>query len=286
MSSTIDEEGDFLLTSFCLKLGTMKKTLLLIALATLVTTINVDAQSKGSQLNSGGKARTSSSVGKRTTSKPSNSNVNSNHNSHKAKPKARVNSSTTSSKPARNYRKDEDYTHNNNSSTESTSTTNVNPAPPVVDYTNGVFTVGPNFQQTTDYSYMCRYRNTVFARSFNTRNCVFPRVRTLNSRNNFLNVNPMLMALTNTTADTMFVDVSFFGKQASYSWQLQSWTTNTFAASVVLAPGETKYVYQYRQFYKMNVYTKSKSEENLINEYSGNCSRTNIYLSLSGDLPK
>jgi hypothetical protein len=264
----------------------MKKTLLLIALATLVTTVNVDAQSKGSQLNSGGKARTSSSVGKRTTSKPSNSNVTSNHNSHKAKPKARVNSSTTSSKPSRNYRKDEDYTHNTNSNTENTSTTNVNPAPPVVDNVNGVFTVGPNYQTTSDYSYMCRYQNTVFARSFNTRNCVFPIRKNQFSRNSFMNGSTKLMSLKNITADTIVVDVSFFGLLTQSYSQLSGTPTNSFFASVVIPPGETAYIFQYRQHYKMNVYTRKRAEENLINEYTGNCSRTNIYLSLSGDLPK
>ncbi len=249
------------------------KKILLVILVSLISIINVEAQSKSLQLNNnGGKSRTSSTSGKVTSVKPS-SNANSIQRGQKVKPQ--VNKSVSNSKPIHTYRKDEDYTHNINSNTDNNSYTSTT----TVECMNGVFTVGPNFQKTTDYAYMCRYINTDFARSFNTVNCVFPMVYTQNSRNIFLNVNPKLMALTNVTPDSMIVDISFFGMQ--YNNQLNSWTTNTLVTSVVLAPGETHYIYQYRKFYKMNVYTKNRSEENLINQYTGNCSPVNIYLSLT-----
>ena len=261
----------------------MKRIVLLTAFATLVTTIHVDAQSKGSQLSSGSRSFSgSSNGGKTTTNRPSVVTSTSSKANHSSAPKMRVGSSSKPTGPNHGFRKDDDFTRNgNNNSGAST------PYVPQVTITPGRrFDVGPSFQLFTDYSYMARYGNNQFFRNVVCPNCVFPVVAYsgISSYNSL--VGDKVMALKNITSDTLVVDVSFLGFSSNRVSSYHGTNTAPRNKTVRLAPGQTYYFLQHYEQYSIDVYINEKSEENLVNHYAGNCSPANIYLSLTADRPK
>lgn len=272
---------DFLLTSFYLKLTTMKKTLLLIALATLATTVNVDAQSKSSQLNSGGRTFSSSQGSKITSNRPSSVSSSSSKIGHSSTPKMRVGASAKPTGPNHSFRKDEDFRHNSNANSGGTT-----PVTPAVQVTLGrPFDIGPSYQLFSDYSYMARYRNNPLFYSSVCLNCVFPVVSYTGISSYNSQIGEKVMALTNTTEDTLFVEVAFinvFGNSANNMIQGKD---AAIYRTAKLVPGQTYYFLQYEEQFRIDVYRNERAIENLVNQYSGNCSPTNIYLSLTADQP-
>lgn len=273
---------NFLLTSFYLKLTRMKKTLLLIALATLATTVNVDAQSKSSQLHSGGRTFSSSQGSNISSNRPSSVTTSSSKIGHSSTPNMRVGSSSKPSGPHHSFRKDDDFRHNSNSNSGGTI-----PVSPTVPVTLGrPFDIGPSYQLFSDYSYMARYRNNAFFNTWVCPNCVFPAVAYTGISSYCNQIGEKVMALTNTTEDTLFVEVTFLNVFGNYAHNMNQDKDAPICKTAKLVPGQTYYFLQYEEQFKINVYVNERAVENLINHYSGNCSPTNIYLSLTSDLPK
>jgi hypothetical protein len=193
----------------------------------------------------------------------------------------RVGASAKPSGPNHSFRKDDDFTRGGNTNTGGTI-----PATPVVPVTLGrPFDIGPSYQLFSDYSYIARYRNNPLFYSSVCLNCVFPVVSYTGISSYNSQIGEKVMALTNTTEDTLFVEVAFinvFGNSANSMIQGKD---AAIYRTAKLVPGQTYYFLQYEEQFRIDVYKNERAIENLVNQYSGNCSPTNIYLSLTADQP-
>jgi hypothetical protein len=194
----------------------------------------------------------------------------------------RVGTSAKPSGPNHGFRKDDDFTRNGSNNGGGSAPV----TPVVIESTGRRFDIGPNYQLFSDYSYISRYRSNTWLKNLSCLNCVYPLVNYsgISSYNSM--VGEKVMALTNTTEDTLYVEVAFIDIQLNPTNSLNSNPEGAIYKTAILVPGQTYYFLQYEEQFRIDVYANEKSEENLINQYSGNCSPANIYLSLTADQPK